>query len=118
VFGTPLISDDTDVIEAILHSKIAENASFKILNYPEGPAPECFFLVDKRLISDDKLYGHGIVAMCWYEDRCFNLSASSSLDGENLAVFWKDVSAAGYRPMQTNMVSLGSDHDYAKGPIV
>ena len=116
VFGKPLIGCDADIIDVLLDGKVAESENFIILNHPAGPMPEAFFLVDKRLICDDQLFGHGIVAARNKEDEgCLNLVASSSIEGDLLAVFWERTSENGYRPMMTSTVRLGTDYDYAAG---
>jgi hypothetical protein len=113
VFGNCLLVYDEDIIDCLLLGKVTESEKFKILNYPDGPMPFAFFLVDKTLLSDDNLRGHGIVAGCNRDVDCLNLAASSSLEPHYQELFWKQSPQNGYRPMMTNQISLGQDHKIA-----
>src|ERR1035438_5772703 len=62
--------DDEDVLRAFVIGKHVRSPHFSIESYPEGPVPEISFLVDQDLLSEDRLRGHGVVALRHEDEHC------------------------------------------------
>ena len=107
--------DDEDVILSFVSGKPVSSPHFLIEHYPEGPLPEIIFLVDPELRSEDKLRGHGVVALRHEDEDCITFEISPSLDDALTGPIAKFCREDGARVTMTEMVRLGSDYDHARG---